>query len=72
MSVNADGQPVFRGTNFTHEVVHNGTRFAYTEDLAEAKIVACALSRILVGEVRVYAAYADLPHSSYRTGWLVT
>lgn len=71
MSVNAQGQPVFHGTSYTHEVVHNGVRFAYAEDLTEAKIVACALSRILVGEVRVYAAFADLPHSSYRTGWEV-
>ena len=71
MSVNAEGQPTFHGTEYTHEVVHNGVRFAYAEDVAEAKIVARALSRILVGEVRVYAAFAQLPHSSFRAGRLV-
>lgn len=71
MSTNAEGQPTFYGTNYTHEVVFNGTRFAFTEDLAEAKVVARAMSRVLAGEVRIYAAFAELPHSSYRSGWLV-
>lgn len=73
MSTNAEGQPTFHETNYTHEVVVEGVRFAYTESLEEAKIVARAVSRAIPStqETRIYAAFADLPHSSYRTGWEV-
>lgn len=71
MSADAVELPTFHGTSYTHEVVHNGVRFAYAENVAEAKVVARALSRVLVGEVRVYAAYSQLPHSSFHEGWMV-
>lgn len=73
MSVNADGQPVFHGTNYTHEVVVERTRFAFAESLDEAKLVARAVSRALPAtqEVRIYAAFTSLPHSSYVNGWQV-
>lgn len=73
MSTNAEGVPVFHGTNFTHEIVVEGTRVALVESLPEAKIVARAISRVTPTsqEVRVYAAFADLPHSSYVSGWEV-
>lgn len=61
----------FHDTNWTHEIVVEGVRYAYACDVREAKIVACAISRVLPGEVRVYAAFAQLPHSSYRAGSLV-
>jgi hypothetical protein len=74
VSTNAEGRATFRGTNYTHEVVVNGVRHALTESLDEAKIVACAISRVtpLSQEVRIYAAFSALPHSSYRAGWMVT
>ena len=74
MSANADRLPTFRGTNYTHEVVVNGVRHALTESLDEAKIVARAISRVtsLSQEVRIYAAFSALPHSSYRAGRVVT
>lgn len=73
MSVNSEGQPVFHGTNFTHEIVVEGSRFALVESLSEAKIVARAVSRAIPSsqETRIYAAFADLPHSSYVRGWEV-
>lgn len=73
MSTNAEGLHTFHGTNYTHEIVVEGARFAYAESLDEAKIVARAVSRVIPSsqETRIYAAFADLPHSSYRTGWEV-
>lgn len=73
MSKNAEGLHTFHGTNYTHEIVRDGARIALAESLVEAKIVARSISRVLPAsqEVRVYAAFADLPHSSYRTGWQV-
>ena len=73
MNVNAEGLPTFHGTNYTHEIVIERVRFALAESLAEAKIVARALSRVFPAhqEVRIYAAFSDLPHSSYVTGWEV-
>lgn len=73
MSTNAERMPTFHGTNYTHEIVRDGARVALAESLEEAKIVARSISRVLPTsqEVRVYAAFADLPHSSYRTGWQV-
>lgn len=73
MSTNAEGQPTFHDTIFTHEIVVEGTRVALVESLPEAKIVARAVSRVTPAsqEVRIYAAFADLPHSSYVTGWEV-
>lgn len=73
MSKNAEGQSTFHGTNYTHEVVVERQRFAFAESLEEAKIVARALSRVFPAhqEVRIYAAFTDLPHSSYVTGWEV-
>lgn len=73
MSTNAQGEPVFHGTSYTHEVVVEGVRYAFAESLREARIVACAVSRALPAsrETRIYAAFADLPHSSYRSGWEV-
>ena len=73
MSTNANGQHTFHGTNYTHEVVLESARVALTESLTEAQLVARAISRVTPPsqEVRVYAAFADLPHSSYRTGWQV-
>ncbi len=73
MSVNAEGQPTFHGTNYTHEIVLDGARVALAESLDEAKIVARSISRVTPAsqEVRVYAAFTGLPHSSYRTGWQV-
>lgn len=62
------GPATFRGTDFTHEIVVNGARYAFATSRAEAKTVACALSRATTGEVRVYAAYASLPYTSYRNG----
>ena len=73
MSVNFAGQPTFDGTSYTHEIVVDRRRVALTESLDEAKVVACAVSRALpYYEARIYAAFAELPHSSYRTGWEVT
>lgn len=73
MSTNAEGQPTFHNTNYTHEIVVEGQRLAFTESLPEAKIVARAVSRVtpLTQETRIYAAFADLPHSSYVNGWEV-
>lgn len=73
MSTNAEGVPVFHGTSYTHEIVVEGTRLALVESLPEAKIVARAISRVSAAsqEVRIYAAFADLPHSSYVSGWEV-
>lgn len=73
MHVNAEGLPVFYGTNYTHEVVVEGKRHALAESLPEAMIVARAISRVIPAtqETRIYAAFATLPHSSYRTGWEV-
>lgn len=61
----------FHGTNYTHEIVVEGVRHAFAESLPEAKIVARALSRVLRPEVRIYAAFATIPHSSYLHGWEV-
>lgn len=74
MSTNAQGQPVFHGTSWTHEIVVDGVRVAFASSLAEAKIVACAVSRAArpTQDVRIYAAFADLPHSSYVNGWVVS
>lgn len=73
MSTNAQGEHVFHGTNFTHEIVVEGARVALVESLPEAKVVARAISRVTPPsqETRIYAAFADLPHSSYVTGWEV-
>lgn len=73
MSVNAKGEPVFHGTEFTHEVVVDGVRRALCVGLAEAKVVARAVSRAVpaTSDVRIYAAFATTPHSSYVTGWEV-
>lgn len=73
MSVNAKGEPVFPGTAFTHEVVVDGVRQALCVNLAEAKVVARAISRAVpaTSDVRIYAAFATTPHSSYVTGWEV-
>lgn len=64
---------MFHGTSWTHEIVVERARFALVESLDEAKIVARAISRTLSTsqEVRIYAAFADLPHSSYVSGWEV-
>lgn len=68
----------FHGTDWTHEIVvvsegmTQGVRYAYACDVEEAKIVARAVSRVMPGEVRIYAALKQLPHSSYRGGWRVT
>lgn len=74
MSYNAEGVATFHGTNYTHEIVVDGERVAFAVSVEEAKIVACAISRVTrtSQEVRIYAAFAGLPHSSYRTGWRVT
>lgn len=71
--MNSEGQPTFHNTVFTHEIVVEGQRLAFTESLPEAKIVARAISRIIPPsqETRIYAAFADLPHSSYVNGWEV-
>jgi hypothetical protein len=60
----------FDGTNWTHEVVIDGETRAYATSLDEAKIVARALSRVTraTTEVRVYAAYTQLPTVSFRRG----
>lgn len=60
----------FDGTSWTHEVVIDGVTRAYATSLSEAKIVACAISRVIANtiEVRVYAAYTNLPKTSYRAG----
>lgn len=73
MSTNAEGVPVFHGTVYTHEIVVERQRLALVESLAEAKIVARAISRVIPvsQETRIYAAFADLPHSSYVNGWEV-
>jgi hypothetical protein len=73
VSVNARGEPVFPGTEFTHEVVIAGVRYAFCVGLAEAKVVARAVSRAVpaTSETRIYAAFATTPHSSYVTGWEV-
>lgn len=73
LPVNNQGEPVFHRTNYTHEIVVQGERRALAESLPEAMIVARAISRTLSAhvETRIYAAFATLPHSSYRTGWEV-
>lgn len=60
----------FDGTDWTHEVVLDGQTRAYATSLDEAKIVACAISRVTreTLEVRVYAAYTQLPTTSFRAG----
>lgn len=64
--------PTFEGTNYTHEITVDGSSTAYATDLAEAKIVARAISRAAgTHEVRIYPAFAALPHSTYRAGWQV-
>lgn len=71
--MNAERQPTFHGTSFTHEIVIEGSRVAFAESLDEAKIVAQAVSRVVGSrqETRIYAAFASLPHSSYLSGWEV-
>jgi len=66
-------QPTFHGTSWTHEVVIDGQTRAYAESLDEAKVVACAISRVTgrAVEVRVYAAFDQLPKASFVTGWIV-
>lgn len=60
----------FYGTLWTHEVVVEGQRKALAGSLAEALVVARALSRVThwSTEVRVYKAYSQLPHTSFRAG----
>ena len=60
----------FDGTPWTHEVVIDGVRRAYATSLQEALVVARAVSRAASPnvEVRVYPAYANLPHTSFRAG----
>lgn len=73
MSVNVAGQPVFPGTEYTHEIVVEGERRALAVGLAEAMVVARAISRVTPRstEVRVYAAFATTPYISYINDWIV-